>query len=494
MNRGFYVITTAIAVAVLTAGVTAHASGVQTTGEEGSVTMPVIAGAIDHTDSSTGSSKPKDSGEGNSKPGDSGTGSSKPEPEVIVIYLPEKNPDSKKPTEGTSNAQTGKSDRGSTKDPVQRDQSSASKDASKLASKGSTAGASASGSASTGASRPSTSSSTGASTVSPDREIGSDSGNGSQGATGKKDENPEEIHTGTGAVEETGGRKTLPGFLIWLIPLLIILGLLTFLALTGRLTGPWMAVTCFLFRKRAFVWHGRLPVASARFVKVRKSEKASTEALQEIIDRTASVEELMEEALATGYETILPYNTGMAIACTDADGNRQVIRMKADENNLYEFLTDYEITKPVKVTIYNDPAEFECALVFSPKDEITDGSEDQTGDGYQRVIAQVKHDEEERAAAEESRELKEQQAQEQLQEFDEQRLEESEAEEDAHKEKTLRPELQKARLKALREKEEEERRIARHSRRRGRDEEPEPVEEIDADPDEEQPEDMGDEA
>ena len=135
------------------------------------------------------------------------------------------------------------------------------------------------------------------------------------------------------------------------------------LAATGGFNYLWMLLLMLLFKKKRKKWHGVLTEENNRFIET-EIRSDSGRLAQDIIDSCETPEEALEELKGSGDETYLPVNTKMEIFYVDKDNNPVVLERNADEEVLYQSLSELNGAGDVNVTLSNKKAGFEIPLNF----------------------------------------------------------------------------------------------------------------------------------
>lgn len=127
---------------------------------------------------------------------------------------------------------------------------------------------------------------------------------------------------------------------LWIIPaVLILMGIFALLVM--------------LLKGRRKTFHGILTTEENPSVKVDAPD-GMDETVQEVIDRTETLAECLEELKGSGAATYLPAAVRMEISYRDADGQERTIKGKADENRLFGTLSRIADCDTADVRLYHD--------------------------------------------------------------------------------------------------------------------------------------------
>ena len=86
--------------------------------------------------------------------------------------------------------------------------------------------------------------------------------------------------------------------------------------------------------------------------------------MQEVIDRTETLAECLEELKGSGAATYLPTAVRMEISYRDADGQERTIKGKADEDRLFGTLSRIADCDTADVRLYHDRYGIDIRLKF----------------------------------------------------------------------------------------------------------------------------------
>ena len=127
---------------------------------------------------------------------------------------------------------------------------------------------------------------------------------------------------------------------LWIIPaVLILMGIFALLVM--------------LLKGRRKTFHGILTTEENPSVKVDAPD-GMDETVQEVIDRSETLAECLEELKGSGATTYLPAAVRMEISYRDADGQERTIKGKADEDRLFGTLSRIADCDTADVCLYHD--------------------------------------------------------------------------------------------------------------------------------------------
>lgn len=137
---------------------------------------------------------------------------------------------------------------------------------------------------------------------------------------------------------------------LWIIPaVLILMGIFALLVM--------------LLKGRCKTFHGILTTEENPSVKVDAPD-GMDETVQEVIDRTETLAECLEELKGSGAATYLPAAVRMEISYRDADGQERTIKGKADEDRLFGTLSRIADCDTADVRLYHDRYGIDIRLKF----------------------------------------------------------------------------------------------------------------------------------
>lgn len=137
---------------------------------------------------------------------------------------------------------------------------------------------------------------------------------------------------------------------LWIIPaVLILMGIFALLVM--------------LLKGRRKTFHGILTTEENPSVKVDAPD-GMDETVQEVIDRSETLAECLEELKGSGAATYLPAAVRMEISYRDADGQERTIKGKADEDRLFGTLSRIADCDTADVRLYHDRYGIDIRLKF----------------------------------------------------------------------------------------------------------------------------------
>lgn len=124
-----------------------------------------------------------------------------------------------------------------------------------------------------------------------------------------------------------------------------------------------LALLLMLLKGRRRVFHGILTTEENPSIEVDAPE-GTDETVQEVIDRTETLEECLEELKESGAKTSLPAAARMEISCRDADGQERTVKAKADEDRMFGTLSRVKGCGTADVRLYHDRYGIDIRLKF----------------------------------------------------------------------------------------------------------------------------------
>ena len=115
------------------------------------------------------------------------------------------------------------------------------------------------------------------------------------------------------------------------------------------------------FRKNRKGFHGILTKTENPYLTVNAPENM-TETVQDVIDRTGSIEECIAELKKSGAVTYLPSGTRITVFYTGKDDALETIYLKADEEKLFAILKGLPEKGKIIVQFTNEAAKLNIKL------------------------------------------------------------------------------------------------------------------------------------